>query len=82
MCFVLLTLPFFSPVPNNAVQGLAAAVFLVGLVLHRRSELQAGDTHQKYKRVQAAGGLWNYVRYPNYLGQILMYWSWVLPAGE
>jgi len=69
-----------SPGPNNAVQGLAVALFLVGLALHRRSECQAGETHQKYKRINAAGGLWNYVRYPNYLGQILIFWSWVLPA--
>jgi len=27
-----------------------------------------------------AGGWWGVVRYPNYLGEILMHWSWVLPA--
>ncbi len=27
-----------------------------------------------------AGGWWGLVRYPNYLGEILMQWSWVLPA--
>ena len=27
------------------------------------------------------GGWWGLVRYPNYLGEILIQWSWVLPAG-
>ena len=26
-------------------------------------------------------GWWGLVRHPNYLGEILMSWSWVLPAG-
>lgn len=71
-----------SPIANNAIQGLSAAIFVIGLFLHRRSEVQAGATKQKYKRINSAGGAWSLIRYPNYLGQILMYWSWVLPAGK
>ena len=26
-------------------------------------------------------GWWGMVRHPNYLGEILIQWSWVLPAG-
>jgi len=73
---------FYSPMANNIVQAFAAALFLVGLYLYRRSELQAGETSQKYKRINAAGGIWNFIRYPNYLGQILIFWSWILPAGK
>ena len=33
------------------------------------------------KRILCSG--WNgQVRYPNHLGEILMFWSWVMPAGE
>lgn len=27
------------------------------------------------------GGLWGWVRHPNYVGDILMYWAWVIPCG-
>ena len=33
------------------------------------------------KRILCSG--WNgMVRYPNHLGEILMFWSWVMPAGN
>lgn len=33
------------------------------------------------RRILCAGW-WAIVRHPNYLGEVLMQWSWVLPAGK
>jgi delta14-sterol reductase len=57
----------------------------VGYFIFRRTESQRCEAAKDprsgvNKLLEASHGLWNYVRYPNYLGEILIQWSWVLPA--
>lgn len=74
-----------------------ALVYAVGYVVYRTSETQrcefARDPAQpalkNLRTIPAAagrkiiaGGWFGLVRYPNDLGEILIQWAWVLPAGE
>ena len=69
----------------------------LGYVIYRSSETQrcefSKNPHAPAVRhlesIAGAGsrrilcsGWWGLVRHPNYLGEILMQWSWVLPAGK
>lgn len=58
---------------------------ILGYILFRRSESQRCEAAKDpkagaLKHLESNTGCWNYIRYPNYLGEILIQWSWVLPA--
>ena len=40
------------------------------------------DTIAAGNKKLIVSGWWNTVRHPNYLGEVLIQWSWVLPAGK
>ncbi len=95
--FLVLSSIFYSPtMPWYHLAGIAL-VNALGYVIFRSSETQrcefAKNPNQPSLRNLRtlstaagrkilAGGWWGLVRHPNYLGEILMQWSWVLPAGE
>lgn len=58
---------------------------LAGYIIFRKTESQRCEAAKDpksgaVKLMEASQGFWNYVRHPNYLGEILIQWSWVLPA--
>ncbi len=60
---------------------------LAGYIIFRKTESQRCEAAKDpksgaVKLMEASQGFWNYVRHPNYLGEILIQWSWVLPAGN
>ena len=64
-----------------------ALINLAGYIIFRKAESQRCEAAKDpksgaIKLMEASQGLWNYVRHPNYLGEILIQWSWVLPAGN
>ncbi len=84
------TLPWFYLAP-------VAALNMLGYVMYRTSDTQRCEHARNpgqpglrnLRSIPAAagrrilcGGWWGLVRRPDYLGQILVQWSWILPAGE
>jgi len=86
---------FRSPEVEWYYLALIGLLNLLGYVIYRSSEtqrcelaknpnnpalghLQTVETSQSRKLI--VSGWWGVVRHPNYLGELLIQWSWVLPA--
>ncbi|KAL3317447.1 hypothetical protein Ciccas_003900 [Cichlidogyrus casuarinus] len=77
--------------------GIATTVFLLGYYISRMAENQryafrTDPHHPRFATMEKipttsgrrllAGGWWGLVRFPNYLGGLLMTFSWAIPAGR
>ena len=85
--FAKLFLSIFSPSMAWYYLVAIGLMNVVGYIIFRKTESQRCEAAKDpkagaIKLLEAAEGAWNYVRHPNYLGEILIQWSWVLPAGK
>lgn len=89
--YLLARQPSLSPLPLVGI----CLLNMIGYIVYRSSESQRCEmakdsnsssvSHLKtlesnQGRKLIVSGLWGLVRHPNYLGELLIQWSWVLPA--
>ncbi|MEJ2127848.1 MAG: DUF1295 domain-containing protein [Woeseiaceae bacterium] len=71
-----------STAPLGIVDGLAAALWLVGFIFEAGGDLQLSsfkkDPNNKGRVLDT--GLWRYTRHPNYFGDFCIWWSFYLFA--
>lgn len=82
----LISLPLFAAIvatkPLGALDALASAIMLAGLIVETLADLQL----RRFKRDPANRGrvldqgLWRYSRHPNYFGEALVWWGFGLMA--
>ena len=87
---------YHSPHVEWYYLALIGCLNLLGYIIYRSSENQRCElaknpnnpnlTHLETfetiaNRKLIVSGWWGMVRHPNYLGELLIQWSWVLPAG-
>jgi steroid 5-alpha reductase family enzyme len=70
------------PQPWGAIDGLATAVFLVGLLFEMIADWQLArfKTNPANRAKVLRSGLWRYSRHPNYFGESLVWWGFYLFA--
>ena len=65
---------------NREIMFLNSPVRSIIYILFPLADLETLPTAGGKKLL--VSGWWGLVRHPNYLGEILIQWSWVLPAGK